>query len=474
MKKFTSLLIVAILGGVISLGTYKLFEPKQEDNNTSTLLTTANTNPDTSRVFRLPTSPVNHNNTALANLDIDFTKAANETVHAVVHVKNVSIGRAPRTISEYMMGMRAGKRLQGAGSGVIITPNGYIVTNNHVIKGANEIEVTLNNNLTYKAKLIGSDPQADIALIKIEAEELDYLPFGDSDQVKIGEWALAVGNPFNLTSTVTAGIISAKGRDLNDSDTQMQSFIQTDAAINPGNSGGALVNTRGELIGINTAISSQTGSYIGYGFAVPSNNAKKIVEDLLEYGDVQQAIIGITGGTINPEIAENKNISITQGVYIDSVSDGAEAAGLQHGDLITAIDNINVRKISDLTAYIRTKRPNDIVKIKYIRQGNVKQTDVKLTKYETYTLDFANIEVTNANKTYLAEFKADYGVRISKTLSRDFQIPKDQYIITAINNYKINSVTDVKNILEQTPEHKRITLTFQNRKGYQESYTFRH
>lgn len=474
MKKFTSLLIVAILGGVISLGTYKLLEPKQEDNNTSTLLTTANTNPDTSRVFQLPTSPVNHNNTALANLDIDFTKAANKTVHAVVHVKNVSIGRAPRTISEYMMGMRAGKRLQGAGSGVIITPNGYIVTNNHVIKGANEIEVTLNNNLTYKAKLIGSDPQADIALIKIEAEELDYLPFGDSDQVKIGEWALAVGNPFNLTSTVTAGIISAKGRDLNDSDTQMQSFIQTDAAINPGNSGGALVNTRGELIGINTAITSQTGSYIGYGFAVPSNNAKKIVEDLLEYGDVQQAIIGITGGTISPEIAENKNISITQGVYIDSVSDGAEAAGLQHGDLITAIDNVTIRKISDLTAYIRTKRPHDIVKIKYIRKGDVKQTDVKLTKYETYTLDFANIEVANASKTYLAEFKADYGVRISKTLSRDFQIPKDQYIITAINNYKINSVTDVKNILEQTPEYKRITLTFQNRKGYQESYTFRH
>ena len=346
MKKLSSLLLVSILGGAITLGSYKLFI---EDENLQPILETQEENQKEAATF------ISNKYSEGNAVETDFTEAADKTVHAVVHVKNVAIGRQPRTLREYMSGMRGGRAIQGAGSGVIITPDGYIVTNNHVIDGASELEVTLNNNLTYKAEVIGTDPQSDIALIKVEAQDLDYIPFADSDNVKIGDWALAVGNPFNLTSTVTAGIISAKGRDLNEGDSKMQSFIQTDAAINPGNSGGALVNTNGELIGINTAITSQTGSYIGYGFAVPSNNAKKIVEDILEYGDVQQAILGITGGTLNPEAAKQNDLAISQGVYINSVAEGAEKAGLKRGDLITEIDGVNIRKFSDLTSYIRTK-----------------------------------------------------------------------------------------------------------------------
>lgn len=240
-----------------------------------------------------------------------------------------------------------GKALRGAGSGVIITPDGYIVTNNHVINGANEIEVTLNNNKTYKAEVIGTEPKADIALIKIDAENLDYLPFGDSNSVKLGEWVLAVGNPFNLTSTVTAGIVSAKARDINTHDGTPQSFIQTDAAINPGNSGGALVNINGELIGINTAITSQTGSYIGYGFAVPSNIARKIVQDIIEYGNVQKGILGIIPVDLNSNIAKQLELPTSQGVLVGEVDSesGAAVAGIKKGDVIRQIDNIEVGNV---------------------------------------------------------------------------------------------------------------------------------
>jgi len=369
--------------------------------------------------------------------------------------------------------MRSGRAIQGAGSGVIITPDGYIVTNNHVIDGASELEVTLNNNLTYKANLIGTDPQSDIALIKIDAKDLDYIPFGDSETVTIGDWALAVGNPFNLTSTVTAGIISAKGRDLNEGDSRMQSFIQTDAAINPGNSGGALVNTNGELIGINTAISSQTGSYIGYGFAVPSNNARKIVEDILEYGDVQQAVLGITGGTLNPKAAKENELSISQGVYIASTTDGAKKAGLRKGDMITEVDGVNVRKLSDLTAYIRTKRPGDAVEVNYFRNGNEKTAIVNLSKYETFALEIAGVEITNADEDYLNRFGANNGVRIVRTLSQRFEIPQDKFIIVAIDNQKVSTVEDVKEIMKNKLNTENTKITFRSINGQQESYTFR-
>src|SRR5690606_6315578 len=290
------------------------------------------------------------NFTSTGGLNPDFTEAARRSVNAVVHVKNVTITRSPFT--------RPMQALQGTGSGVIVSPDGYIVTNNHVIQNASSLQVTLNNNETYTAEVIGSHPQSDIALLKIDPEnELEYLPFGNSNNAQVGEWVLAVGNPFNLTSTVTAGIISAKSRNLGINPSEISSFIQTDAAVNPGNSGGALVNVRGELIGINTAITSQTGTYVGYAFAVPSNNARKIVEDIMEYGDVQQGILGIIGGNVPQEL------EVSQGVYVSEVTPGSGAAeaGLRQNDVIVQIDNVEINKFADLTGYINSKRPDDVV-----------------------------------------------------------------------------------------------------------------
>jgi len=282
-------------------------------------------------------------------------------------------------------GQRGG--IVGAGSGVIISPDGFIITNNHVIEGASEIEVALNDNRKYTAQLIGTDEKADIALIKIDTggDELPYIPFGDSDNAKVGEWVLAVGNPFNLTSTVTAGIISAKARDIDENDANYQSFIQTDAAINPGNSGGALVNTYGELLGINTAITSQTGSYVGYAFAVPSNNARKIVEDIMQYGSVQKGILGVRGTSVKslrPQDVEELEISTTEGFYVGGVEyeSGAEKAGIQNGDIIKRIDNIKINKFSDLSGYISSKRPDDVVQVYVLRDNKEITVPVTLSK----------------------------------------------------------------------------------------------
>ena len=427
MKRIVNLILVSALGGAMTLGSYKLLV---EDDNTRSY----QTNSQPTESF-LPVS-----NTPNYGTNVDFTDAAEKTIHAVVHVKNVAVFKGgPRSIWEYNpYGTEGGRALQGAGSGVIITPDGYIVTNNHVIKGASEIEVTLNNNKTYTAEVIGSDPAFDIALIKVEPEEeLDYIPFGDSDNAKIGEWVLAVGNPFNLKSTVTAGIVSAKARDLNVYDSSPQSFIQTDAAINPGNSGGALVNINGELIGINTAITSPSGSYIGYAFAVPSNNARKIVEDIMEYGDVQKGILGIRGGTLNEQISNDRNLNISQGVIVGAVTpgSGAEKSGIQEFDVIRKIDEIEIAKFSDLTGYINSKRPGDIVKVHLIRNGESKTVEIELTKLETYSLPTLGFEVANTTKEELKKYNAPNGVRISRMLTDD--LPSSELIggiISEINN----------------------------------------
>jgi S1-C subfamily serine protease len=234
-----------------------------------------------------------------------------------------------------------------------------------------------------------------------------------------------------------------------------------------------LVNTNGELIGINTAITSQTGSYIGYGFAVPSNNARKIVEDILEYGDVQQAILGITGGTLNPKAAKENELSISQGVYVSSSNDGAKKAGLREGDMITEIDGVNVKKLSDLTAYIRTKRPGDVVEVNYFRNGEEKSTLVNLSKYETFALEIAGVEITNANEDYLKNFGVNNGVRIVRTLSQRFEIPQDKFLIVAIDNQKVSTVEDVKKIMNSKSNTENTKITFRSINGQQESYTFR-
>ncbi len=446
--------MICILSGVLTLGGYLLFF-----DDDAILITESP---------RIPAyTPVNLNSLPGEN-GADFTEAALKTVNAVVHVKNVAtVRRSPFSSS-------TSQALQGAGSGVIISPDGYIVTNNHVIKNASQIQVTLNNNQNYMAEVIGADPKSDIALLKIKAKDLDYLPFGDSDNARIGEWVLAVGNPFNLTSTVTAGIISAKSRDLGMSSAP-SSFIQTDAAVNPGNSGGALVNIYGELIGINTAITSQTGSYVGYAFAVPSNNARKIVEDIIEYGDVQQGILGIRGVQA-ANLPREFNVEVSEGVYVDQVEHGSGAAkaGIQSGDVITRIDNVNIRKFSDLTGYIGSKRPNDVVEVQVNRNGESEIFDVKLTKLEVFQISEIGLEVTNATAEELKQRNVSNGVKILRGLTPQMQ-NEQLYgtIITAIDNTPVSNIEDVEKVMKRRKSGEPITVTFVTPDGEKQKYVWR-
>ena len=313
----------------------------------------------------------------------DLTFAASKSIDAVVHVKNTSIVEDNDSWAlQFFYGDDSRKKV-GTGSGVIISPDGYIVTNYHVIENSSEVIVTTNDNKEYEAVIIGFDEIYDIAVLKIDSDKsLNYIFFGDSDSTLIGEWVLAVGNPYNLNSTVTAGIISSKSRDLNEYDQKNQSFIQTDAAVNFGNSGGALVNIEGELIGINTLIQSMTGGYVGYSFAVPSNTVRKIFEDLLEYGDVQKGLLGVRGVALNSPYSRQLNISETEGFYIDEieVGFGADSAGLKRGDIIKSIDGFKINRFSDLSGYLSSKRPGDKVEVKYVRDNKTKTTTVVLKK----------------------------------------------------------------------------------------------
>ena len=313
----------------------------------------------------------------------DLTFAASKSIDAVVHVKNTSIvEESDRWSLQFFYGDDSKKKV-GTGSGVIISPDGYIITNYHVIENSTEVIVTTNNNKEYEAEIIGYDEIYDIAVLKINSDlNLDYVFFGDSDSTLVGEWVLAVGNPYNLNSTVTAGIISSKSRDLNEYDQKNQSFIQTDAAVNFGNSGGALVNTKGELIGINTLIQSMTGGYVGYSFAVPSNTVRKIFEDILEYGDVQKGLLGVRGVALNSPYSKQLNINETEGFYIDEIESGygADLAGLVRGDIIKSIDGFKINRFSDLSGYLSSKRPGDMVTVKFVRDGKLETAEITLKK----------------------------------------------------------------------------------------------
>ena len=440
MKRILSLVLVSALGGVLTLAAYKLFLEEEK----TVIVAETNTKP----TFL----STNNINTALKTYeDSDFTTAAKNTVNAVVHVKNVALSSRQMTFDDLLFGRRSQQKQLGTGSGVIVTPDGYIITNNHVVDNSQELSVTLNNNKTYEAKIIGTDPKTDIALLKIEADEdLPVVTFGDSDDAKIGEWVLAVGNPFNLTSTVTAGIISAKSRDL----TGGQSFIQTDAAVNPGNSGGALVNTKGELIGINTAISSQTGSYVGYSFAVPSNITKKVFMDIIEYGNVQEGILGVSIlNKLSPE-AKELGVNEIEGVYISEVSQnsGAEKAGLQNGDIIKKLDNIEITKFEDLSGYIKSKRPNDVVYVEILREDVLKTIPVTLTKTDILVIKFMKMELSNLPSKLKKEFNIKHGVFVKKT-NNNWLYSKlgisEGYIITRINDKKIESIQDISKLKEK-------------------------
>ncbi len=468
MKKILSLVMVSILGGTITLGAYKAFIEKEQKH------VVTESKPATSFI---PTNyKTTHSNFIAEN--IDFTSAAEKTVNSVVHVKNVTTSTGQPSLQDLFMGRMPQRRQTGSGSGVIISPDGYIITNNHVIDGSDKLSVTLNDNKTYKATIVGTDSKTDIALLKIEpGVDLPYATFGDSDAAKIGEWVLAVGNPFNLTSTVTAGIISAKSRDL--SGQSNQSFLQTDAAVNPGNSGGALVNKNGELIGINTAITSQTGSYIGYSFAVPSNIARKVIEDIMEFGNVQNGILGVRGGSLNSGYAEKLGVSETEGFYVDDVEEdtGAFVAGIKSGDIIKKIDNIYIKKFSDLRGYLDTKRPNDIVNVNLLRNGVQKNVNVTLLKNNTLTLP--NIGIIKDTKLKdLKPYKVKKGVKITRLDSQyDDYLRRDGVnegdIITTINNIDVNSVEDVQEIIKNRDPNVPLSVVIINKRGEVHRYGLR-
>ncbi|MDI5949134.1 S1C family serine protease [Flavobacterium yafengii] len=459
MKKISTLFMVSLLSGVVTLGSYKLLFDTNGyfSNDKNSGVTTA--------------SDSYGKKVGLSSDVLDFTEAAEKTIHTVVHVKNVSRRTITNPILEYFYGYKGGQSQEqvGTGSGVIISEDGYIVTNNHVIKGASEIEITLNNKKSYVAKLIGTDSKMDIALLKIDAnEKLPYTVFANSDSVKVGEWVLAVGNPYNLTSTVTAGIVSAKARDLDTSG--IQSFIQTDAAVNPGNSGGALVNTRGELIGINTMISSMTGSYVGYSFAVPSNIARKIIEDLMEFGNVQRGILGVEGGELNSISSKELGITQTQGFYINKVTknSGAEKSGLGKGDVIIKLDEQNVATFADLSGYINTKRPNDKVQVTYIRDGKTRVVPVVLSKNEFFNAEFKGIELENIEAADKKKFKIDYGVRIKSISSQNLKQYEDELIgniILSIDNVKATDVETVSKLLSKKEESQTVRIEMINKNG---------
>ena len=424
--------------------------------------------------FRLPEGYANFTSVSSA-MDTDFVLAAELSVNAVVHVKTktqLQVQQIPYSrdpFFEFFFGQprlrneqREMPMQEGAGSGVIITNDGYIVTNNHVVGDANEIEVTLNDKRTFKATLVGKDPSTDIALIKIDAENLPIIPFGDSDNLKVGEWVLAVGNPFNLTSTVTAGIVSAKARNINilNADMKIESFIQTDAAVNPGNSGGALVNTRGELVGINTAIASRTGSFTGYSFAVPSSIVSKVVSDLRQFGTVQRAVLGVEIRDIDSEFAKKEGLKAMDGAYVGNVLDkGAAAkAGIKSGDIINNVNGSKVRSVAELQEQIGRHRPGDIIYVEVLRDNSVKKIQVELKNRQGST---EIVSSQNVSELLGAKFKEldlqslekiglSHGIQVESVSKGKFQNQgiKSGYVILKINNETIRSVDDVQRVVD--------------------------
>ena len=463
MKRIGSLFFVALLAGSLTLGAYKLFfEPTSRE-----------------AAFQSDSLPVFETSNRLPSAlgagvdDIDFTIAAEKTVNAVVHVKNITQSQGPSNWLEFFYGYeeRGGRPQVGTGSGVIISPDGYIVTNNHVVAKATQLMVTLNSNKTYEASVVGTDPVTDIALLKIDPEApLPYLAFGDSDNVRIGEWVLAVGNPFNLTSTVTAGIVSAKARNLG----RNQSFIQTDAAVNPGNSGGALVNTNGDLVGINTAITSQTGSYIGYSFAVPSNIARKVVQDLLEYGDVIKGVIGIQTILPDSELARDNGLDQIEGVYVERVEEdsGAEEAGLQNGDIIKKIDDIQIRKFSDLTGYIASKSPGDIVQVRLEREGELLEIPVEVRERQSLQVPVLGLTVKNLSEEDRDRYGTKFGVKIIGVPQNSRMNGLVDKVILSVDGEEVRNINDARKYFAQISRYGKTTITLKDKNGDKERVIF--
>ena len=475
MKNIIGLFTAAVIGGL----TVVFFSSKTPTTQTDKIVDLALQNNNATALF-----------TTNSNLypAIDFTFAAEQTVNSVVHVKTeyaVSGNPAYFDPFDFFFGQDGGYKQKmpsmASGSGVVISADGYIVTNNHVVADADKISITLNNNKTYKAKLIGKDPTTDIALLKISETELSYVQYGNSDDVKVGEWVLAVGNPFNLTSTVTAGIVSAKGRDINilndaKGNTAIESFIQTDAAVNPGNSGGALVDTKGKLVGINTAIKSNTGSFTGYSFAVPVNIVKKVVDDLLEYGLVQRGYIGVSIRNIDSDFATEKNLNTSEGIYILEVLEtgAAHEAGLEKGDIITKIGNTEVSNIPQLQEQVGSFRPGDEIIVAINRNSKVIEYAVTLKNKngttKLYKRDFTELNVslggefepaTNMEKQKL---RISSGLKVKKITSGKLRNAgiEEGFIITKIDKTAINNYEQMARALENKKGGVLIEGIYQN------------
>ncbi len=476
MKRFINLMMAAILGSGLTIGIFFMLNQQAKQNSSKISAYAGNTS--SSKI------PVYSTQQALADAPVDFTRAAEKVMPAVVHIRSKqTFTRNQQRNGQENMDERLRdffgddfRRFfqypqedvprEGIGSGVIISEDGYIVTNNHVVDNSDELEVSLTDNRTYTAKVVGSDPTTDIAVIKIEDDNLPYLRFADSDEVKVGEWVLAVGNPFNLSSTVTAGIVSAKGRAIGILREQyaIESFIQTDAAINPGNSGGALVNLNGDLIGINTAIATSTGSYAGYGFAVPVNLVGKVVEDLKEFGVVQRGVLGVAIRSVNSEIARENDLDVVNGVFIDSVFDNssAEVAGIKQGDVIVEVEGVTIKTTSDLQAMIASRRPGDDVRITVDRNGDIRDINVKLKNLEgkmeavarekTEALDVLGAEFQILSKAELDRLKIKSGVQVSRIYNGKLRKDTDMaegFIITHIDSQPVDEVDDIRDILNQ-------------------------
>ncbi|HEY5509605.1 MAG TPA: Do family serine endopeptidase [Prolixibacteraceae bacterium] len=408
----------------------------------------------------------------------DLTRAAEKSVSAVVHITTKTKSQAydgGNQLFDFFFGQRGYQQPEpqmrmAAGSGVIISEDGYIVTNNHVVDGAQNIDVILNDSRRFTAKVIGRDPNTDIALVKIDARNLSVLPWGDSEALRLGEWVLAVGNPFNLGTTVTAGIVSAKSRSIGIMSGQMpmESFIQTDAAVNPGNSGGALVNARGELVGINTAIASQTGSYSGYSFAIPVSIVRKVVEDLSKFGEVQRGLLGVTIKNIDDELAKKYKFERIEGIYIEeTLEDGAaRTSGIRKGDVIIGINGTKVNSVSELQEQVGKHRPGDQVVVLIKRDGTEKVFNVTLRNMKGNTsivkesfsalgVEFG--EISNNDKERL---NIDQGVQVLKIMTGKFKNAgvRPGFIITDVNKISVGNVEDIKRIISQSSDKKPILI----------------
>jgi Do/DeqQ family serine protease len=447
MKRLIGLFLVAVAGGAVALGAYKLMEKKQPYYSYAAgqkmLLRPVN---------YMPGIPFN---------EPDFETAAEISVQAVVHIKT-EFQRKSDVYDDFFNFFNFGQgmpnqAIEAMGSGVIIDPEGYIVTNNHVVQDADNITVTLNDKRVYKATIIGTDASTDLALIKIEEKGLPFLTYGNSDEVRLGEWVLAVGNPFNLTSTVTAGIVSAKARDINILGSQgtVESFIQTDAAVNPGNSGGALVNLKGQLIGINAAIASGTGNYVGYSFAIPANIVKKVVDDFMKFGKIQKGFLGIRYKEIDDQFAKDNDLPSVKGVYVQEVVEGgaAEKAGMKKGDVILQMQGMPVDSKSELQEIISQHNPGDKLSLTIYRDG--KEMDLSLTLLnENESLGFTKndqIIIHGATFQHITDnekqrFRIDDGykiVHLDNGLLRNSGI-REGFIVIAIDKQPVHSTQDLK------------------------------